>query len=207
MSSTRGRILDAARELLEKRGDAVPTMSAIARAAGLSRQAVYLHFPDRATLLVGLVQHVDDREDLQAGLDVMSAAPDAASEIRAWAHMQSWRNPRIATLARALDHSRHTDPPAWEAWRNRTDNRMRGAVAIVRRLRKEGRLDRSWTTAEAAALLWELTSFRVWDDLVNEAKVTPARYVDIITATALAALAAPMARRGGVGSRVKPRGG
>ena len=193
MSSTRERILDAAREILEKQHDVAPTMSAIARAAGISRQALYLHFSDRASLLVALVAHVDEREDLEAGLAEMDHAADAAAQIRAWAHMQSWRNPRIAPLARALDSARHTDLPASEAWRDRTDNRMRGAVAIANRLRKEGRLHSSWTVKEAAALLWELTSFRVWDDLVNEAHLRPKRYVEIITSAALAALTGPVA--------------
>jgi hypothetical protein len=57
--------------------------------------------------------------------------------------------------------------------------------------RAEGRLDPAWTTTEAAALLWELASFHVWDDLVNDAQITPDRYVEIITAAALSALSAP----------------
>jgi hypothetical protein len=32
-------------------------------------------------------------------------------------------------------------------------DRMRGAVAIIERLRAEGRLDPTWTPAEAAVLL------------------------------------------------------
>ena len=198
MSSTRERILQAARALLEQDGDAVPSMSAVARAAGISRQALYLHFPDQAALLVALVAYADEREDLRAGAAAVESAPDAAAQIRAWAGMQSWRNPRIAPLARALDRARHTDQPASQAWRDRTGNRMRGAIAIARRLRSEGRLHRSWTTTDAAALLWELTSFRVWDDLVNEAGIAPGRYVEVITATALNALAAPV---GGGGRR------
>jgi len=194
VSSTRDRILDAAREILEKQGDAAPTMSAIARAAGISRQALYLHFPDRAELLVALVAHIDDREQLQAGLAAVEAAGDAAGQIRAWAHMQAWRNPKIAVMARAMDSARHTDPSAAAAWRDRTGNRMRGALSIVQHLRDEGRLHPTWTTAEAAALLWELASFHVWDDLVTEAQIPPGRYVEIITAAALGALGAPLAR-------------
>jgi hypothetical protein len=71
---------------------------------------------------------------------------------------------------------------------------MRGAQSIIQRLREEGRLHPTWTTAEAAALLWELTSFHVWDDLVNEAQIPPGRYVEIITAAALGALGAPLDR-------------
>ena len=170
----------------------MPNVSAIARAAGISRQAVYLHFPDRASLLIALVAQVDEQEDLRPWLDAIEAAPDAAAQIHAWARMQADRNPRIAPVARALDLVRHADQPASQAWRDRTDNRMRGAVAIVDRLRSEGRLHLSWTTEEAAALLWELISFRVWDDLVNERGLAPDRYVDIVSAGALAALAGPV---------------
>jgi hypothetical protein len=41
-------------------------------------------------------------------------------------------------------------------------------------------------------VLWELISFRVWDDLVNERGLTPDRYVDIVSASALATLAGPV---------------
>jgi AcrR family transcriptional regulator len=190
MSSTRARILDTAREIIEKQGT-VPTMSALARAVGISRQALYLHFPDRAQLMLALVAHVDEKEQLQAGIAAVTQAADAAGAIRAWAHMQAWHNPKIAALARALDETRHADPAASAAWADRMADRMRGAVFITERLRAEGRLDPTWTPTEAAVLLWELTSFHVWDDLVNDAQIPPGRYIEIITAAALSALGAP----------------
>ena len=191
MSSTRDRILDAAREITEKQG-AAPTMSALARTVGISRQALYLHFPDRAQLMLALVAHLDEKEQLQAGRAAVAQAADAAGAIRAWARMQAWRNPKIAAAARALNDTRHADPAAAAAWADRTGNRMRGAITIIERLRAEGRLDPTWTTTEAAALLWELTSFPVWDNLVNDARIAPGRYVEIITATALSTLGAPI---------------
>jgi hypothetical protein len=69
---------------------------------------------------------------------------------------------------------------------------MRGAIFIIERLRAEERLEPTWTTTEAAALLWELTSFHVWDDLVNDAQIAPDRYVEIITTAALGTLGTPM---------------
>src|SRR5215475_226049 len=163
-------------------------MAEVARSAGLSRQALYLHFPDRASLLLELVAHVDTSEDLQAGVAEVESAPDGAGQVRAWALMQAWRNPKIAPFARALDQARHSDQAAAQAWRDRTGNRMRGAAAMVARLRDEGRLDPSWSSAEATALLAELTSFRIWDDLVNENGLAAHRYAEIVTAAALAAL-------------------
>ncbi len=50
----------------------------------------------------------------------------------------------------------------------------------------------TWTPAEAAVLLWELTSFHLWDNLVNDAQIPPDRYIEIITAAALSALGAPV---------------
>jgi AcrR family transcriptional regulator len=152
VSSTKDRILDAARQLLEKQGDAAPTMSAIARATGISRQALYLHFADRDELLQALVAHVD-REHLQAGVAAVQAAGDAAGQIRAWAHMQTWHNPKIAAIARALDSTRHTDPSSAAAWRDRTSNRLRStstaarpALARVRKYDLRGRTARRTTS-------------------------------------------------------------
>jgi AcrR family transcriptional regulator len=192
VSSTRERILDNALKLIGEEPDTVPSMSALARATGISRQALYLHFPDRASLLLALVEHVDEREDLPAAVAAVQAAPDGPAQVRAWAEMQAARNPRIAAVARALDQSRHGDDPAAIAWRDRTSNRLRAATAIAERLRGEGHVHRTWTTGEAAALVWELCSFRVWDDLVNEAALPSERYAEIVTATALAALAVPL---------------
>jgi hypothetical protein len=55
-------------------------------------------------------------------------------------------------------------------------------------------------TEEAAVLLWALTSFHVWDDLVIESGLAPDRYVEIVTTAALAALASPINRQ----ARAKP---
>jgi AcrR family transcriptional regulator len=191
VSSTRTRILDAAREITEKQG-AAPSMSALARAVGISRQALYLHFPDRAQLLLALVAHIGEQEQLKSGVDAVIQAPDAAAAIRAWADLQARRRPELAAAGRALDGTRHADPSASAAWADRAGFRMRIATSVIERLREEGRLDPTWTTAEAAALLWELNSFHVWDDLVNDAQIPPDRYVEIITATALSALGAPI---------------
>lgn len=170
-------------------------MSELAREVGISRQALYLHFPSRTALLLALVEFVDEREDLAGEVARIEAAPDGPAQVRAWVEMQARRNPRIASLARALDQARHEDDAAAAAWADRSLNRRRGATAIAARLRSENLVHRTWTVADAATLLWELVSFRVWDDLVNEAGMSPRRYVDVTTATALAALAAPVARR------------
>ncbi len=125
---TRQRILDAARRLTEQ--GSAPSISAVAREAGISRQGLYLHFPSRAALLSALVDNVDQREDLVSEVDTVMRAPDGPAQTRAWAQMQARRNPRIALVARALAAGRHDDAEAAEAWQDRTKNRMRGAAGI-----------------------------------------------------------------------------
>lgn len=55
---TRGRILDAALECLAKHGYAGTTTTAVAERAGVSRGAELHHFPTRADLIAGAVQHL-----------------------------------------------------------------------------------------------------------------------------------------------------
>ena len=67
-SETRTRILKAAWTLLEaSRGRGVK-MGDIASAAGVSRQAVYLHFATRADLLIATTHYVDEVNDVAGRL-------------------------------------------------------------------------------------------------------------------------------------------
>ncbi|MFT4874517.1 TetR/AcrR family transcriptional regulator [Congregibacter sp.] len=56
---TRGKILDSAWSLLVGGSNAV-RMSDIAKLTGISRQAVYLHFPSRAELLIATTRYIDE---------------------------------------------------------------------------------------------------------------------------------------------------
>ena len=65
-SGSRDRVLEPALRLIRKRGDAKVTLAQVAKAARLSRQAVYLHFADRADLMVALARHVNESLGLPA---------------------------------------------------------------------------------------------------------------------------------------------
>ena len=60
---------------------------------------------------------------------VSAKEPGSTVVKRAWAHMQTWHNPKIAAAARALDDTRHADPAAAAAWADRTGDRMEIAQA------------------------------------------------------------------------------
>ena len=59
---TRKNILNSAWKLLEAAQGREVRMTDIAREAGVSRQALYLHFPARSVLLVATPRHIDEVE-------------------------------------------------------------------------------------------------------------------------------------------------
>ena len=86
---SRARVLDAALRLIRKRGDAAVTMAQIAKAARLSRQAVYLHFADRADLMVALARHVNESLGLPAEIQRLMNSPTGIEMIEAFVSMQA----------------------------------------------------------------------------------------------------------------------
>src|SRR5262245_12719485 len=71
------RVLDAAWTLVARHGSAEITMAELADEVGISRQAIYLHFPNRATLLVAMVQRFDQLHGDAVARDRRRALPAA----------------------------------------------------------------------------------------------------------------------------------
>ena len=69
---TRERILNAAWKLLEADKAASVRMGDIAKEAGISRQALYLHFSTRAELLVATARYLDDVKNVDQRLAASS---------------------------------------------------------------------------------------------------------------------------------------
>jgi len=123
--NSRSRILDAALALIVKRGGADVTMMEIAKAAGVSRQAVYLHFADRAELLVSVARHADEKRGLYAEIRKITDAPSGIDALREAASLQARTNPGIWAIARAVDAVRRTDEAAAApAGAGRADGRL-----------------------------------------------------------------------------------
>jgi AcrR family transcriptional regulator len=187
-STTSARVLDAALALIAQRGEANVTMAHIAKAARLSRQAVYLHFADRSALMLAAARHLDERLGLPEEIRRIEEAPTGVAMIAAMVSLQARRNHALWPLARAVDAVRRTDPAAERTWQDRLENRLRGCRAIVARLRRERTLKTGLGPAVAADLLWSLTSLRMWEDLVLQCAWSAEQYVTYVTALCLEAL-------------------
>jgi AcrR family transcriptional regulator len=174
--ATRRRICEAALRLVAKRGGADLTLASVAQAARVSRQALYLHFADRAELFVGLVRYADERRGMPAEIARVENASSGIAALRAMAAMQAKMNPTIWPLARLIESARRQDNAAEQSWKDRLDSRVQGCRAIVARLEQDGSLRSDLDPAVAADLLWTLTSLRMWEDLVLVRKWTARQY-------------------------------
>ena len=125
------------------------TMGLVAERAGLSRQAVYLHFADRGALLTTLLD--------QAPPEKPSAAASARAATTALVAGLARDYPRLHPIARLM-----ADEPAW---RMREQGRLADCRALAERFRDEGALAPHLSVEAAADLLWTLTSLSIWSDL------------------------------------------
>ena len=155
-------------------------MAGIARAARVSRQALYLNFADRAELLLAVVRYVDEKRDLSGELKKIADVPTAVEAVRAAVALQARMNPGVWAIARALDAVRRTDDAAEKGWQDRLKSRLEGCRQIAGRLAREGMLRKGWSVASAADVLWSVTSLRTWEDLVLQQRWTAAEYEERI---------------------------
>lgn len=174
--NSRTRTLDAALELITRRKGADVSMAEIARAAGLSRQGLYLHFPDRANLMVALVRHAHEKLVTREHMRRLKEAPTGLMALRTWVSLQARMNPGVWPVARSLEAVRRSDSDAERGWQDRQMHRLEECRRIVKRLHQEGMLRASITQQTAVDLLWSITSLRTWEELVLERGWTAARY-------------------------------
>ena len=101
-SETRKNILETTWKLLESGGPSAVRMSDIAKSTGISRQAVYLHFPSRAELLIATTRYLDEVKDVDARLEASHSATSGLERLDAY--IEAWGNyiPEVYGVARAL---------------------------------------------------------------------------------------------------------
>jgi len=187
-SETREGILNAARELLESRGFHGAGLEEVARAAGVSRQAVYLHFGSKTGLLLALVEWVDESEDLAGRIAWTREAANPVEVLERMVEGASTYAPKIHKLALALEAARRTDPAVRAAWDDRMKHRRNGFRAVVRALATAGLLDEAWTVDTATDFVWTLLSVQTFDNLAAECGWSPRRIATQLKRVAVRAL-------------------
>ncbi|WP_342070291.1 TetR/AcrR family transcriptional regulator [Yoonia algicola] len=185
---TRARILQTTLDLLASGSPQQTRISDIAKASGISRQALYLHYPNRAELLIAATKYLDERVNIDDSLAESRTATDGKARLSAF--MRAWGNhiPVIYGIGRALMAMSETDTEARAAWDNRMAAVRHGCAAAVKALIRDGVLRADLTEASATDLLWTLLSVRNWEALTQTCGWSQDRYLSEMTRLAKAAL-------------------
>ncbi len=181
--TTRSRILETAWRLVVKRGVGGVTIGAIARAARVSRQAVYLHFGDRAGVLVAMARHHDVIHNVPQRFDAIRAIPSSPQALEAYVREWCSYIPQILPVARALECAALADEGARAVWEDRMGTVRSGVGVILQRLARDGLLADGWTADDATAWCWSQIHLDNWQHLVVEVGWPAATYVDRLIAT------------------------
>ncbi len=191
--NTRDRILEAAWKQLEINQGTGVRMGDIARQAGISRQALYLHFSKRAELLIATTRYIDEVKGVDARL---AASRGAATGVeRLDAYIEAWGNyiPEIYAVARALLAMRETDAAAAAAWTDRMQAMRHGCEAAIAALQRDNMLSAEHSLEDAVDILWTLLSVRTWEELTIDCGWPQRKYVATTKAIATRLLVADTA--------------
>ena len=133
-------------------------MSSIAKAVGISRQAVYLHFASRTELMVATMEYVDEMKGLNERLAELSSAPTAIKLLES--AIDVWGNyiPEIYGLAKALLSTRGTDEAAAAAWNNSMGCLKDACRATINALKVKEALAPEWGRTDAIETLYTMLS-------------------------------------------------
>ena len=166
---TRVRILESAGRLLVERGYHGVGLEEVGRAAGVSRQAVYLHFDSKAALLVAMAEYGDDEvvgipELLRPVREAKTALEALDAGVAAYGAIE----PQIYDIASVIYSARRSDAAAEAAWQDRMGFRRENIRQGMERLHGEGLLAEEWTVDEAADFACAILSVHTYEYLVVE---------------------------------------
>lgn len=186
--STRERILKATWAALEAGDPARTRMADIAKRADISRQGLYLHFPNRADLLIETTRYIDEINKVDELLVPSRAATSGQERLDAF--IAAWASyiPQIYPVAKALMGMGDSDVEAKSAWQDRMRAMRDGCNGAVEALELDGQLMPHLTVNQATDLLWSVLSVRVWEHLRLDCGWSAERYLEEITRASRAIL-------------------
>lgn len=181
---TRTRILQAALTLLESSQGRDVRMTDIAKRAGVSRQAVYLHFATRTELLIATTHYLDDLKGSEERLAASRAAASGLERLDAFIEAWGAYIPEIHGIAKALLALRDNDEAARDAWDQRMRDMREGCEAAIKALQRDKMLLRDHRPEQATDILWTLLSVRNWEQLTIDCGWSQARYIKTVKSLA-----------------------
>jgi AcrR family transcriptional regulator len=177
---TREAILDAARALFEADGHSVG-LETVARKAGVSRQAIYLHFSSRADLVRTLHERVN-AQDVAPAMARVWARRTAQAGLDAFVLASAEVIPIIRGIADALAPSR-AEPDLEATGEALRESRYADCLRMGEWLERDGALAAGVTAQDAADVLCMMVSIPSYEILVVDRGWSPQHWTRWVRAT------------------------
>ena len=167
--STADRLLDAAWSEAVERGIEQLTLARVGAVAGVSRQTVYLHFGNRASLLVAMAARIDHTSGFRNQLAAARRRPPRDAYHRM---LTAWFGyvPTILPVHLALEAAALSGGEGAAAYRDRMTDWRTGIRVAVARLRDNGDLVRTWSVDDATDWTWAATHPTHYHHLTAESR-------------------------------------
>lgn len=166
-SDTKTRIVDATWKLFNEMSPKSPTLGQIAKEAGVSRQAVYLHFENRMNLFGETVrimrEKVGTAERLKAAREV---APELV--LPSWVDKLFELYEEILPMGRTYLAAAHADDAGKQGWDFMVSRVRLSVTYVIERFESLGMLQPKWTVETATDWLYSRIDFAMWHLIVNE---------------------------------------
>lgn len=185
---TRQKIMEATRELVEQSQGNTVRLEDIAHQAGVSRQAIYLHFGSRVGLMVATVQYVDETEGFFERTQHVRDSESGVIALDRFVAFWADYSPSISGLAKMLLITREEDPAAAAAWADRMDGLWKICHYLTEWIERDGLLAPLWTTETAADMLWTIISIQSSESLMTEKGWSKSEYIERLQYTLRSAL-------------------
>jgi AcrR family transcriptional regulator len=165
--STRERILSVAWKVARERGSVQFTLAEVATLAGVSRQALYLHFDNRAGLLVEMARRIDHSSGFVSRLAAARKRP-ALQGFRQVLRLWFEHLGEILPVARALEAAAITAGEGATAYHDRMGAWHETLQISVTALADAGLLRRGWTVERATDWAFARTQPGHYEYLVQQ---------------------------------------
>ena len=177
-NNTKIRILEATWHLMETQQGKGVTMSAIAKEAGISRQALYLHFDSRIKMIIATVNYVDEVKGLNERLKEFQIETTGIKLLEA--SIDVWGNyiPEIYGIAKAMLNTRNSDEATNIAWNECMAGLRSVCQKTIETLDKEKQLAPNWTIETATQMYWTIISIHNWEQLTVDCGWSTNEYIN-----------------------------
>jgi AcrR family transcriptional regulator len=165
--ATHKRLLDAAWHEADDHGIERLTLAGVGARAGVSRQAVYLHFGNRATLLVEMAARYDRTSGFTGEL-AAARLRDPVDGFRAM--LDAWFDylPTIVRIGVALEAAQLTGGDGADAYRDRMNDWWNGIRIAIQRLADAEQLSPNWDIDTATDWVWASVHPTTFHHLVTD---------------------------------------